>query len=69
MYQELSLVPNLSVAENIFANRQPVGPQPDPLQRLHHEAAKLLRLFGTEGIDPRTPVGDCPSPSARWWKS
>jgi ABC-type sugar transport system ATPase subunit len=26
VYQELSLVPNLSVAENIFAARQPVGP-------------------------------------------
>src|SRR5690349_5882617 len=24
VYQELSLVPNLSVAENIFANRQPI---------------------------------------------
>ena len=24
VYQELSLVPNLSVAENIFAHRQPI---------------------------------------------
>jgi ABC-type sugar transport system ATPase subunit len=26
VYQELSLVPSLSIAENIFTNRQPVGP-------------------------------------------
>jgi ABC-type sugar transport system ATPase subunit len=59
VYQELSLVPNLSVAENIFAHRQPVrGANLIDWDRLHGRTTELLTLFGSEKIDPRTPVGE-----------
>ena len=56
VFQDLSLSDNLSVAENLFANRQPLkrfglidrG-------RLGREARDLLRLFDLS-IDPATPV-------------
>ncbi len=51
VYQELSLVPNLSVAENIFARRQPVrGANLIDWDRLHsedHGAAHAVRLGET----------------------
>jgi ribose transport system ATP-binding protein len=44
VYQERSLVPNLNVAENIFAARQPVGPWGViRFKTLHSRAAELLR--------------------------
>jgi ABC-type sugar transport system ATPase subunit len=57
VFQELSLVPALSVAENIFANRQPVrrsGAIDFPL--LNRRARELLALFDLQGLDPATPV-------------
>jgi ABC-type sugar transport system ATPase subunit len=46
VFQELSLVPNLSVAENIFANRQPTGPGNwINWAALHRETSELLELF------------------------
>jgi ribose transport system ATP-binding protein len=57
VFQELSLVPSLSVAENIFANRQPVrrlGYIDVP--ELHRRARELLSLFDLQGLDPATPV-------------
>jgi ABC-type sugar transport system ATPase subunit len=57
VYQDLSLVPNLSVAENIFARRQPLrGANLIDWDRLHAATTELLTLFGSEHIDPRTPV-------------
>ncbi len=56
VFQELSLVPSLSVAENIFANRQPVrrlGYIDVP--ELHRRARELLALFDLQGLDPATP--------------
>ena len=60
VYQELSVVSNLSVAENIFANIQPVN-RFGIVQRgkLNARAAELIELFG-EDIDPDTPVGELP---------
>jgi ABC-type sugar transport system ATPase subunit len=59
VYQELSLVPNLSVAENIFAHRQPVRwANLIDWDRLHRRTNELLALFQSEKIDPRTPVGE-----------
>lgn len=56
VFQELSLVPGLSVAENIFANRQPVGAfNFIDRKRLNADAADLLRLFNLD-IAPSTPV-------------
>ena len=57
VYQDLSLVPNLSVAENIFARRQPVrGANLIDWDTLHAKTTELLTLFGSEQIDPRLPV-------------
>ena len=60
VFQELSLSPNLSVAENIFANRQPVG-RLNLIRRrqLNADAAELLQWFRCD-IDPRTPVARLP---------
>jgi ABC-type sugar transport system ATPase subunit len=59
VYQELSLVPSLSVAENIFANRQPVGAL-GAVNRgeLNRRAREYLALFDLEGLDPSTLVRD-----------
>ena len=57
VYQELSLVPNLSVAENIFAHRQPIRAlNLIHWDRLHRETRELLQRFGSEEIEPRTLV-------------
>ena len=58
VYQELSLVPNLSIAENIFVNRQPVKRgrliKWDELYRNTHE---LMKKFGLDHIAPSQLVG------------
>lgn len=57
VYQELSLIPELSIAENIFANRQPVNAigfiKKDELCA---KATEMLRLFHMEQLDPGTAV-------------
>ncbi len=59
VYQDLSLVPNLSVAENIFARRQPVrGVNLIDWDTLHARTTELLALFGSEKLDPRVLVKD-----------
>ncbi len=49
IYQELSLFPDLDVAENIFAGRQPVtrGGRVD-WRKLYAEASKLLQSLGVQ---------------------
>jgi ABC-type sugar transport system ATPase subunit len=56
VYQELSLAPNLSVAENIFANRQPVraGNLID-WDALESRSRELLHRFSLD-LSPRTLV-------------
>jgi len=57
VYQELSLVNNLSVAENIFAERQPTGTLGLIATRtMIADAQRLLDSFQVE-FDPRDPVG------------
>jgi ABC-type sugar transport system ATPase subunit len=57
VYQELSLVPNLSVAENIFAHRQPVGAfNMIRWEKLYAQTAELLDRFELTEIDPKVPV-------------
>lgn len=59
VHQELSLVPNLSVAENIYANRQPVNRlsliKKDKLYQMTRE---MLSLFEIDNILPSTLVKD-----------
>ena len=58
VFQELSLSPNLSIAENIFANRQPImfGGFVDWVE-LYSQAGGTLNLFKWD-IEPETPVGE-----------
>jgi ABC-type sugar transport system ATPase subunit len=59
VYQELSLVPSLSVAENIFANRQPVNALGAvDRQELRRRAREYLALFDLGSFDPSTLVKD-----------
>jgi ABC-type sugar transport system ATPase subunit len=59
VFQELSLVPTLSIAENIFANRQPLKKfNMIDWNRLYRDTTELLRLFNLEYLDPSTPVKD-----------
>lgn len=56
VFQELSLVGSLSVAENIFANRQPVGRFNNiQWKALYQEAADFLQRFELD-LDPRMLV-------------
>jgi len=61
VFQELSLVPSLSVAENIFTNRQPI----DGLgfinrSELNRRAREMLDLFDMDMVDPAMPVRNLP---------
>ncbi len=58
VHQELSLVPNLTVAENIFAGREPtraLGFVNRP--KLYADAAEVLKPLGVD-LAPQTLVGD-----------
>lgn len=58
VHQHLSLVNSLSVAENIFANKQPTNALGFILfRRLYDQTETLLKELGMHDIDPRTPVG------------
>ena len=59
IYQELQLVPQLSVAENLFLGHLPSTFGWTDRKRLNEEARRLLALVG-ETIDPATPIGRLP---------
>jgi ribose transport system ATP-binding protein len=57
IYQELDLVPDLSVAESIFLAHEPRrGPLLD-LERMYRESAALLARLGHDSIPVRAKVG------------
>ncbi len=57
VFQELSLVPQLSIAENIFFNRQPVGKAGlVNFRALHERARDMLKMFGMDCVNPETKV-------------
>jgi ABC-type sugar transport system ATPase subunit len=59
VFQELSVVANMSIAENIFINRQPVNKLGMvQFNKMYRETRNLLKLFEINTIDPKTLVGD-----------
>jgi ABC-type sugar transport system ATPase subunit len=59
IYQELSLAPHLTVAENIFLGREPLSFAPLKVinrREVDDRAARLLTEYGFK-LDPRTRVG------------
>ncbi|MFA5467898.1 MAG: sugar ABC transporter ATP-binding protein [Sphaerochaetaceae bacterium] len=57
VFQELSLIPSLSIAENIFANRQPLKRLNFiDKKKMYAETTNMLGLFDLECLDPATPV-------------
>jgi ribose transport system ATP-binding protein len=59
IYQELNLVPGLSVAENLFLGREPVRSGVRGIvawPELYRRSAEILKRFGLR-VDPRTKVG------------
>lgn len=59
VYQELSLVQTLSVAENIFADRQPVGAlNIIDSARLNKQASEMLAMANMQHIRPETLLKD-----------
>lgn len=64
VFQEISLFPPLSVAENIFVGRQPLTPLGlVDFEQMRRRARELLQDLGVD-IDPSTPVADL-SPGQR----
>ncbi len=57
IYQEFNLVPELSVAENIFLGRQPRRLGLVDRRRMNADAAELLARVGVD-VAPQTRVGD-----------
>jgi D-xylose transport system ATP-binding protein len=57
IFQELSLVKELTVGENIFLGKEPASFGVINWSELYHKAAKLLQDLHLP-IDPRTPVGN-----------
>ncbi|WP_287410056.1 sugar ABC transporter ATP-binding protein [Oceanithermus sp.] len=60
VYQELNLIPHLSVAENIFINRLPRRRGFVDWGRLYRDAARILEASGMGEIDPRAIVSGLP---------
>jgi ribose transport system ATP-binding protein len=56
IFQELNLIPHLSVAENIFLGREPLTPLGlVDYRRMHRDAKALLSQLALD-VDPGTPV-------------
>jgi ribose transport system ATP-binding protein len=59
VFQELPLIPDLSVMENVFFNRQPLSPLGRVVRRrLRAKAEELFSSLGLEGLDPTKAVRD-----------
>ena len=59
VYQELSLIPDMTVAENIFLGHEPSRAALVQRRRMRGETEGLLELFGgTLDVSPDTPVSD-----------
>ncbi len=58
VYQEFNLIPYLSVAQNIFFNREFMSKIPGivDMKKMHEEAKKILTTLNVDYIDTRTKV-------------
>jgi len=56
VYQEVNLLPNLSVAENLYLGRQPRWSGLIAMRRMYRESRTLLSQYGLD-IDPSAPLG------------
>ena len=59
VYQEVNLVPNLSVAENVFLGRQPLKRGRIDWKTMNRQAAKIIHRFNLE-IDVEKNLGAYP---------
>ena len=59
VHQELSTVPELSVAENVLLGAQPTRMGVVSWRRMRAQARRQLDAFGID-VDPRAPVGSLP---------
>lgn len=60
VHQELSTIPDLTVAENVFLGHQPLTKLGIvDWARINREATRLISSLGLE-IDPKTPMGSLP---------
>ena len=59
VHQELSTVPELSVAENVLLGAQPTRMGVVSWRRMRAQARRQLDAFGID-VDPRVPVGSLP---------
>ena len=57
VYQELSLLPELSVAENLLMGRLPARRGVTRPRELHRQARAMLERVGLDWLDPRAEVG------------
>ena len=61
VFQELTLFPWLTVAENLFVGREPRGPaRLIQRRKLAQRAAEVLERFEVSGINPRSLAGSLP---------
>lgn len=56
VFQELSLIPELSIAENIFSNRQPTILGMIKKHELNKNALEMLKMFNMQNLDPNLPI-------------
>ncbi len=59
VYQEIHLLPALSIAENILLGRQPGPAAWIDWKSLRRRAAAALERVGLAGLDPGAPAGTC----------
>ena len=57
VFQELSVVDNLSIAENVFINRQPTRGGFLDKKKMYSDTAELLSQFNMDHLEPQQLVG------------
>jgi ABC-type sugar transport system ATPase subunit len=62
IYQELSLIPNLSVAANIFINSNKKSARIVLMKEWRGRTEELFQKYGVRGVDPGSITGDLPLP-------